>query len=86
MPFKGLKLFDFDNSGFGVCTLSATTLASFYDFSNLVKDFFSLSPKCKHYCHMPCQFSMFIHIIDDRHDEIFDELFNMLKYEKRTDE
>ena len=35
---------------------------------------------------MPCQFSMFIHIIDDRHDEIFDELFNMLKHEKRTDE
>ena len=29
MPFKGLKLFDFDNSGFSVCTLSATTLALF---------------------------------------------------------
>ena len=67
-----------------VFVLCLQQLLPLFTTSQIQKIFFH--SKCKHYCHTPCQFSMFIHIIDDRHDEIFDELFNMLKHEKRTDE
>ena len=57
-----------------VFVLCLQQLLPLFTTSQIQKIFFH--SKCKHYCHTPCQFSMFIHIIDDRHDEIFDELFN----------